>query len=147
MSEPAGAARPTASQGMTRAGARRLEYAIIALGIVALLLIFQPFSPVLYGVGCGLVVLAGLVNNLLPLCQPGTSMRSVLNAALVIMLVFCVVMLLSIAAAHLYGVLFVDALSPDTSEPFYRVPFVWGVACLAALLAGLIAVLNRAGPK
>ena len=147
MSEPFGATTPRTSPGMTRASARRLEYSIIGLGIVALLLIFQPFSPTLYGVGCGLVVLAGLVNNLLPLCQPGTQVRSVVNAALIVALIFCIVMLLSIAAAHVYGVLFVTSLSPDTSEPFYRVPFVWGVACVAAVLAGLVTLLNKAGPK
>ena len=133
--------------GMSLATARRLEYSIIGLGIVALLLIFQPFSTALYGVGCGLVVLAGLVNNLLPLCQPGTPIRSVLKAVVVVALIFCIVMLLSITAAHLYGVFFVNALAPDTGEPFYREPFVWGVAAVAIGLAGLVAVMTRAEPK
>jgi hypothetical protein len=34
-------------------------------------------------------------------------------------------MLISVAAAYLYGVLFVNAVAPDMSEPFYRHPFVW----------------------
>ena len=34
-------------------------------------------------------------------------------------------MLISIAAAYLYGVFFVNAVGPDMSEPFYRHPFVW----------------------
>ena len=56
---------------MTPRGALRLEYFIIGLGIFALLLIFQPFSLKLFAIGSGLVVLAGLINNLLPLAQPG----------------------------------------------------------------------------
>ena len=55
---------------MTPAAARKVEYAIIGLGVLALLMIFQPFNIVLFAVGCVLVVLAGLLNNLLPLAQP-----------------------------------------------------------------------------
>ena len=51
---------------MTRDGALRLEYFIIGLGIFALVLIFQPFSLTLFAMGSVLVVLAGLINNLLP---------------------------------------------------------------------------------
>jgi hypothetical protein len=131
------------SVGMSLATAYRLEWSIIGLGILALLLIFQPFSLTLFGVGCGLVVLAGLVNNLLPLCQPGTTVRALVNAALIVALVFCIVVLLAITAAHLYGVWFVNAIAPDTSEPFYRQAFVWGVAAVAVVLAGLIAIVPK----
>ncbi len=125
---------------MSAAAAGRLEWGIIGLGIVALALIFQPFSLTLFGVGCALVVFAGLANNLLPLCQPGTALRSLVIAALIVALAFFVVMLISIAAAYLYGVFFVNAIAPDTSEPFYLQPFVWGVAAIAVALAALIAV-------
>ena len=54
---------------MSARSALRLEYAIIGLGLFALVLIFQPFSLTLFAIGSGLVVLAGLVNNLLPLAQ------------------------------------------------------------------------------
>lgn len=130
-----------ARQGMSPAAARRLEWAVIGLGILALALIFQPFSLALFGVGCALVVLAGLANNLLPLCQPGTAYRSLVNAALIVALAFFVVTLISIAAAYLYGVFLVNAIAPDTSEPFYRQPFVWGAAGMAVALAALIAAL------
>jgi len=134
-----------AAAGIGRAAARRLEYGIIALGILALALIFQPFSLTLFGVGCALVVSAGLVNNLLPMCQPGVAVRAIIQAGLIVALIFCIVMLLSIVAAHLYGVLFVIALAPDASEPFYRTPFVWGVAATGVVIAVAIAVVNRAG--
>jgi hypothetical protein len=135
-----------AAAGMSRRVARRLEYGIIALGIFALALIFQPFSLTLFGVGCGLVVFAGLINNLLPMCQSGVSIRAVVQAGLIVALIFCIVMLLSIVAAHLYGVFFVIALAPDASEPFYLMPFVWGVAATAAILGAIIAIVVRTGP-
>jgi len=133
-----------ANAGMSAYTASRLEWSLIGFGVLALGLIFQPFSLTLYGVGCALVVFAGLANNLLPLCAQGTSYRSLINAALIVALAFFVVMLISIAAAYLYGVFFVYAIAPDTSEPFYRQPFVWSVAGIAVALAALLAALARA---
>jgi hypothetical protein len=52
-------------------------------------------------------------------------------------------MLISIAAAYLYGVFFVNVVAPDMSEPFYRHPFVWGVAAIAAALVALLTSLLR----
>jgi hypothetical protein len=89
--------------GMSVATATRLEYALIGLGVLALVLIFQPFSLTLYGVGCGLVVLAGLTNNLLPLCEPGRSVGSVVRIGLIVLAIFFVVASLAIGSAYLYG--------------------------------------------
>jgi hypothetical protein len=137
---------PAASRalaGLSAPAAQRLEWTFIGLGILALALIFQPFSLTLYAVGCALVVFAGLGNNLLPLCQSGTPYRSLVTAAIIVALVFCVVMLISISAAHLYGVFFVIATAAPTGDPFYRQPFVWGVAGTAILLAGLLTLIVR----
>jgi len=131
------------ASGMSTSTALRVEYTIIGLGIFALALIFQPFSLTLFGFGCALVVLSGLINNLLPMCQPGVPVRSLINAGLIVAMIFCIVMLLAITAAHLYGVFFVNALAPDTSDPFYQLPFVWGVAAVAVALAAAIAFNNR----
>jgi hypothetical protein len=128
--------------GLSTVGARRLEWSVIGLGVVALALIFQPFSLALFGVGCALVVLAGLANNLLPLCRPGTTLRSIVIAAVIVALAFFVVMLISICAAHLYGVFFVTAFAPNRSTPFYLQPFVWGAAAIAVALAALLARLT-----
>jgi hypothetical protein len=87
--------------------ATRVEYAIIGLGIFALLLIFQPFSLALFGLGCGLVVFSGLINNLLPLCQPGVSIRSLLNGGLIVAGTFVAVLIFAIASAYFYGRFFV----------------------------------------
>jgi hypothetical protein len=89
--------------GMSVRTATRLEYAIIGLGVLALLLIFQPFSLTLFGVGCVLVVAAGLINNLLPLCEPGYPVSGVVRAALIVLVIFFAVALISIGSAFLYG--------------------------------------------
>lgn len=138
-------------QGMTREGALRFEYFIIGLGIFALLLIFQPFSLTLFAVGGVLVVIAGLVNNLLPLAQPGVKIRSVVTIGMVVAMIFCIVLLISIAAAHLYGAFFLNPPNPNTQQgkiqlmtpPFWKQQLVWGIAAVAAVLAGLITLMNK----
>ncbi|MGH6875490.1 MAG: hypothetical protein ACREDW_10770, partial [Aestuariivirgaceae bacterium] len=78
------------SKGMSAAAATRLEYFIIGIGAVALILIFQPISLSLFAVGCAMVVVAGLANNLLPLCEPGVQPRAVVTAALIVAAIFVV---------------------------------------------------------
>jgi len=142
----------TGGQGMTRQGALRLEYFIIGLGIFALVLIFQPFSLRLFAIGSVLVVIAGLINNLLPLAQPGVRVRSVVTVGMVVAMIFCIVLLVSIAAAHLYGVFFLKPPDPNTkagkvqlaTPPFWMQPIVWGIAAVAVALAGAITARSRA---
>jgi hypothetical protein len=139
------------SDGMTRQAALRLEYAIIGLGIFALILIFQPFSLTLFAVGSVLVVVAGLVNNILPMAQPGVRLRSVVMVAMIVAMIFCIVLLIAIAAAHFYGVAFLAPPNPDTAAgkvqlntpPFWMQPLVWGFAGAAAVLAVLITFMSR----
>jgi hypothetical protein len=138
--------------GMSARAALRLELSIIGLGIFALVLIFQPFSLTVFAIGSGLVVLAGLVNNLLPMAQPGVPVRSVVIVALVVAMIFCIVLLVSISAAHLYGVFFLKPPDPNTvtgraalaALPFYKQPFVWTLAVVAAGLAAIITYMNKA---
>lgn len=141
----------TPARGLTTRGALRLEAFIIGLGILALLLIFQPFSITLFAIGSGLVVLAGLINNLLPMARPGVRLRTILTVALVVALIFCCVLLISITAAHLYGVFFLKAPDPATTAgkvqlatpPFYLQPLVWALAVAAACFAALVTYLSR----
>ena len=136
---------------MTRQGALRLEYFIIGLGVLALLLIFQPFSLQLFALGGVLVVIAGLINNLLPLAQPGVPGRSVITVGMVVAMVFLIVILVAIAAAHLYGVFFLKPPDPNTTAgkvqlatpPFWMQPVVWGIAAAAGILAVLITFMNK----
>lgn len=133
-------------QGMTPKFALRLEFFIIGIGVLALFLIFQPFSMALFAVGSMLVVVAGLMNNLLPMAKPGVQFQSVIRTGMIVLMIFCIVLLISITAAHLYGVFFLRPPNPDTlagkamlaAKPFYLHPFVWSVAGFAAVLALLI---------
>ena len=137
--------------GLTPTAARTLEYSIIGLGVFALLMIFQPFNIALFTVGCALIVLAGLVNNLLPMAQPGVPKRSVVTVAMVVAMIFCIVLLASIVVAHLYGAFFLKPPDPNTvlgkvqlnATPWYMHGFTWTVAIIAAVLAGLITLQSR----
>jgi hypothetical protein len=139
------------SRGMTPAAARKLEYAIIGVGVLALLLIFQPFNIWFFTIGCILVVLAGLINNLLPLAQPGVPPRAVLKAAMIVAMIFCIALLVSIVAAHLYGAFFLKPPDPNSvtgkaqlnATPWYMHSFTWTIAVIAAVLAGLITLQSR----
>ena len=134
------------NSGMTPKQALKLEYFIIGLGILALLMIFQPFSITLFTFGSMLVVLAGLVNNLLPLAQPGVKVRSIINIAMIVAMIFCIVLLVSIMSAHLYGVFFLKPPDPNTTAgkvqlaatPWYLHGFTWSVAAVAAVLIALV---------
>jgi hypothetical protein len=137
--------------GMGARAALRMEYAIIGLGILALVLIFQPFSLGIFAFGGVLVVIAGLVNNLLPLARSDVSASSVVKIAMVVAMIFCIVLLLSIIAAWAYGALFLAPPDPNTAggkamlraTPFYMHSFTWTVAAIGAALAALIALTSR----
>lgn len=136
---------------MSPATARKMEYGIIGLGIVALVMIFQPFSIGLFTAGAMLVVIAGLVNNLLPLAQPGVPARKVVTIAMVVAMIFCIVLLLAILSASLYGTFFLNPPDPNTTTgkvqlkatPWYLHTFTLSVAAVAAVLAGLITLRSR----
>lgn len=137
--------------GMGQGAALKFEFFIIGLGLLALVLIFQPFSLGLFGLGSALVVLAGLVNNLLPLARADVPVRGVITVAMVVAMIFCIVILVAIVAAHLYGVFFLEPPNANTvagkaqlaAKPFYLQPFTWSVAAIAAVLAALIAMRGR----
>ena len=96
--------RPEArDRGMSPTTAHGIEYAIIGLCVLALALIFQPFSLTLYGIGAGLVVLGGLAFNLIPHCRPGVPLRSPLTVGLIVLVLLVVVFLLAIGSTYLYA--------------------------------------------
>ena len=90
-------------RGMTERQARTLEFGIVGASLLALVLIFQPFSLDLFTLGAAAIVIVGLAFNLVPLAQPGKAWRSVLIAAIVIVVAFAIVTLLSLGMAKLYG--------------------------------------------
>jgi len=114
-------------------------------------MIFQPFSLALFTAGSVLVVLAGLINNLLPLAQTGVPKRAVVKAAMIVAMIFCITLLVAIFAADLYGVFFLNPPDPNTTsgkvqlaaKPWYMHSFTWSVAVVALVLAALIALQGR----
>ncbi len=113
-------------EGMSANAALRLEFAVIGLGILALFMIFQPFSLTVFSIGCGLVVLAALANNLLPLAEPGTPARTIVFAATIVALIFCTALIVAIVAAYLYGLAFLKTAAGR---------FITGRPCPAVLAA------------
>jgi hypothetical protein len=97
MSEPPG------NPGMSAATARTIEYSIIALCVISLVMIFQPFSLTLYGIGAGLVVLGGLAFNLIPHCRPGVPARWLVTVALIVLALLVVVFFLAVGTSYLYA--------------------------------------------
>jgi len=93
--------------GMSAKTATHVEYGVIGIGVLALFCIFQPFSLTLFGAGCVLVIFAGLINNLLPLCEPGVPVAALIKGGFVIAVIFVVVLSIALASAYLYGILFV----------------------------------------
>jgi len=83
--------------------ARALERSIIALCVASLLLIFQPFSLRLFGIGAALAVVGGLAFNLVPQCRPGVPVRKVVGTALIVLAILIAVVLASLATAQLYA--------------------------------------------
>ena len=93
--------------GMSARTAFLIESTIIGLCILALVLIFQPFSLTLFTIGCGLVIFGGLAFNLVPLCEKGRPLSSIVKAALIVLVLLLVVAGLAILSAWLYGRYFV----------------------------------------
>ena len=85
-------------------------------------------------------------GNILPMARPGVKVSSVITTAMVVAMIFCIVLLVAIWAAYLYGKFFLNAPDPNTTAgkvmlaatPFYMHPFVWSVAGIAAALAAII---------
>lgn len=90
-------------EGMSAATARTIEYAIIALCLISLIMIFQPFSLTLYGIGAGLVVLGGLAFNLIPHARPGVPLRWLVTVALIVLAILVVAFLLAVGTSYLYA--------------------------------------------
>lgn len=90
-------------KGLSERQARTVEFGIVGASLLALVMIFQPFSLELFTLGAAAIVIVGLVFNLVPLAQPGKTWRSLLIASIVIVVAFAIVTALSLGMAELYG--------------------------------------------
>ncbi len=100
----------TPETGMSPRTAGLIEFTIIGLCILSLVMIFQPFSLLLFTIGCVLVVFGALAFNLVPLAVPGVPLRSVVTAGVIVLVLLVVIAGLAILAAWLYGVYFVTPI-------------------------------------
>lgn len=87
---------------MTASQAKLIEYGIIALCIMALAGIFQPFSLVFFSIGAGLVVVGGLAFNLIPFCREGVPLGKLGRVLLIVLAILAVAILLGIGTGYLY---------------------------------------------
>jgi hypothetical protein len=93
--------------GMSARTANAIRNGIIGVCILALVLIFQPFSRALFSAGCVLVVFGGLAFNLVPLSEKGRPLRSLAVASAIVIAALFVIAGLAIFSAWLYGLYFV----------------------------------------
>lgn len=93
----------TPRRGLSLGQARGLEYAIVGSSLLALVLIFQPFSVELFTLGAAAIIVVGLIFNLVPFCQPGRTVGSLIKITLIIVVCFAIVTALSLGSAELYG--------------------------------------------
>ncbi len=87
---------------MTRSQAKMVEYSIIGLCVIALLMIFQPFTLSLFSVGAGLVVLGGLAFNLIPFCREGVPGGKLVKIGLIVLAILAAAIILGIGTGYLY---------------------------------------------
>lgn len=92
----------TTTGGMSAAQARWIERAIIGFCVLAIAMIFQPFSLTAFTIGCALVVAGALAFNLVPFCRPGIPLRRLGRVALIVLVVLAVAAALGIGTAFLY---------------------------------------------
>ena len=92
---------------MTAGQAKSLELGIIGLCLLALFLVFQPFSLAFYSVGAVLVVVGGLAFNLVPFCRAGVPFRRVIRVLVIVVVALLVITGMAITSAWLYGRFFV----------------------------------------
>ena len=87
---------------MTAAQAKLFERLIIGLCVLSILAIFQPFSMMLFSIGCVTVVIGALVFNLIPFCREGVPIKKLWNVFLIVLIVLGVAAALGIGTAFLY---------------------------------------------
>lgn len=87
---------------MTAAQAKLIERCIIALCVLSIVFIFQPFSLSLFSIGCVTVVVGALAFNLVPLCREGVPFSALRKAVIIVLIILGVAAALGVGTAFLY---------------------------------------------
>lgn len=93
---------------LTAKSARTWRGFLLTMSIGSLIMVFQPFSLVVFAVGCALAFVSALAFNLMPFLNSGTQARDIGKVALIIVIAFGVMFALAILAAYGY-VLYLQA--------------------------------------
>jgi len=86
---------------MTATQARTVEAAIIALCVLSIIAIFQPYSITLFTIGCITVVIGGLSFNLIPFCRPGVPAKRLYMVVGIVLMILGIAALLGVGTAQL----------------------------------------------
>jgi len=87
---------------MTSFQAKCVEGAIIGLCVLAILMIFQGYSLVLFSAGCVMVVVGALAFNLIPFAREGVPARALIKVTLIVLVILCIAAALGIGTSFLY---------------------------------------------
>jgi hypothetical protein len=87
---------------MTAAQAKIVERSIIGFCVLSVLAIFQPFSILIFSVGCVSVIIGALAFNLVPHCREGVTFRDLGKVSLIILVILGIAAALGIGTAFLY---------------------------------------------
>ena len=87
---------------MTAFQAKLVERFIISLCVLSILAIFQPFSLMLFSIGCVTVVVGALAFNLVPFCREGVPFKKLAKTFLIVFIVLGAAAALGVGTAFLY---------------------------------------------
>lgn len=87
---------------MSATQAKMIEMSIILLCVLSLVAIFQPFSKMLFSIGCVTVIIGGLAFNLVPHCRAGVTGKELMKVVYIVLIVLGIAGALGILTANLY---------------------------------------------
>ncbi len=89
------------SRNMSPRTARLIVASVIAVCLLALLFIFQPFVKELYTAGCLMVVIGGLTFNVVPFANTQNSVGRVLRVLAIVLAVLIIAVGIAIGFVYL----------------------------------------------
>lgn len=93
--------RQGAARAMSPSTARLVTWGIICFCLLALFSVFQPFWLPLYGAGCLMVVIGGLVFNLIPFANTQNPARRLVKVAAIVFAILVFAVLVAIGFVEL----------------------------------------------
>ena len=94
------------SKALSKKQAKTLRMCILALCVISLICIFQPFSLALFTMGSIGVILGGLIFNVMPFCQEGVPIKTIIKTALTIAYILIGFIAIASLVSYLYIIAF-----------------------------------------